>query len=178
METLSSNRDILSAPPPRAAHTMLRSGVKSSLGHYGSRYSQQPGGYTSAMTSSMSTGSSSRRHRPPLDYSSDTEATCSSSPRSFYYHHALGHGAGTASTLSRLTASPLTRGGSLRSNSLPRDHRGRPMVPPSPAAARHAQQVPTTRYSRLTAFISACNATPDRRSDNTRHPESFYKTTL
>lgn len=32
-------------------------------------------------------GTLTRRHRPSLDYASDTEATCSSSPRSAYYYY-------------------------------------------------------------------------------------------
>lgn len=58
-------------------HTLLRSSLKSgsyATGRY--RTGEQP----------FSAGTLARRHRPSLDYASDTEATCTSSPRSSYYY--------------------------------------------------------------------------------------------
>lgn len=74
----------------QASHTMLRSSLKTAAGpSYTSRYR------TSDITSQQrqqpfSTGTLTRRHRPSLDYSSDTEATCASSPRSTYYYYRCG----------------------------------------------------------------------------------------
>lgn len=74
----------------QASHTMLRSSLKSAAGSsYTSRYR------TSDIASQQrqqpfSTGTLTRRHRPSLDYSSDTEATCASSPRSAYYYYRCG----------------------------------------------------------------------------------------
>jgi hypothetical protein len=74
----------------QSSHTMLRSSLKSAASpSYTSRYR------TSDITSQQrqqpfSTGTLTRRHRPSLDYSSDTEATCASSPRSSYYYYRCG----------------------------------------------------------------------------------------
>ena len=68
------------AAPQRTAHTMMRTGMKAS----GSSMSP----YSSGRYSSVGLQHSSyRRSRPSLDYASDTEATCSSSPRSSYYYY-------------------------------------------------------------------------------------------
>ncbi|XP_052120134.1 rho GTPase-activating protein 100F isoform X1 [Frankliniella occidentalis] len=135
-------------PPQRTAHTMLRPGT---LSHYG-RYSSAAGQHANQHAGQHGY----RRGRPSLDYASDTEATCSPSTRSsssYYYYRdrsgAQGSSAASAA-LSRLGSATLSRGGSLRSNSLPRDHRGpgpismgtlgtlsRSLVPSSPAAGRH-----------------------------------------
>ncbi|XP_067004391.1 rho GTPase-activating protein 100F [Anabrus simplex] len=107
------------------SHTMLRSSLK-----YGSRYRD-----VSAQRQPLG-GTLARRHRPSLDYASDTEATCTSSPRSsyYYYHHRTPPAASRTPTLSRsphigsgtaTTGLSTPSGGTLRSNSLPRDHRGR-----------------------------------------------------
>lgn len=42
---------------------------------------------TSAAQRQGQFGTLTRRHRPSLDYASDTEATCSSSPKSAYYYY-------------------------------------------------------------------------------------------
>ncbi|PNF17707.1 Rho GTPase-activating protein 100F, partial [Cryptotermes secundus] len=129
----------------QTSHTMLRSSLKSAGGSsYASRYR------TSDITSQQrqqpfSTGTLTRRHRPSLDYASDTEATCTSSPRSSYYYYRQGltMQPPRTSTLSRPhigvagagTSAAMTAG--LRSNSLPRDHRGR---------SHHAQPGQTPRH--------------------------------
>lgn len=68
----------------------------------------------------------SRRPRAPLDYSSDTEATIGSRSLSYYQRRGLTSG---LNAISRVGTTPVS---SLRSNSLPRDHRGRSHVGPVP----------------------------------------------
>lgn len=71
------------------------------------------------------TGTLTRRNRPSLDYSSDTEATCGPRSSSYYYYNrsqsSVPHS--TIPTLARtstLTSSDIT----TKFNSLPRDTRG------------------------------------------------------
>lgn len=52
---------------------------------YNTRYGQSD--TTSSTRGQGQFGTLTRRHRPSLDYASDTEATCSSSPRSAYYYY-------------------------------------------------------------------------------------------
>jgi len=52
---------------------------------YNPRYGQTD--VTSAAQRQGQFGTLTRRHRPSLDYASDTEATCSSSPKSAYYYY-------------------------------------------------------------------------------------------
>ncbi|XP_031776723.1 rho GTPase-activating protein 100F isoform X6 [Nasonia vitripennis] len=70
-----------------ARHTLLRSSLKtgSSALRYGTRYGAQNDTMSSQRQGQF--GTLTRRHRPSLDYASDTEATCSSSPRSAYYYY-------------------------------------------------------------------------------------------
>ena len=63
----------------------------------------------------------SKKPKAPLDYSSDTEATLSSKSLANYQRRGFSSGL-TSSGLSRIGVTPVS---SLRSNSLPRDHRGR-----------------------------------------------------
>lgn len=58
----------------------------SSALRYNSRYNAQNDA-TSLTQRQGQFGTLTRRHRPSLDYASDTEATCSSSPRSAYYYY-------------------------------------------------------------------------------------------
>jgi hypothetical protein len=53
------------------------------------RYNSRYGAQNDTMSSQRQGqyGTLTRRHRPSLDYASDTEATCSSSPRSAYYYY-------------------------------------------------------------------------------------------
>ncbi|XP_044017626.1 rho GTPase-activating protein 100F isoform X4 [Aphidius gifuensis] len=118
-----------------ARHTLLRSSLKSgsSALRYNSRYSTQTDTSTGQRGQSQF-GTLTRRNRPSLDYASDTEATCSSSPRSAYYsyrqnmreqsqNNAVSH----LATLSRSQISQTPTG--LRSNSLPRSGRTLPQQP-------------------------------------------------
>lgn len=60
------------------------------LGASALRYNTRYGGQTditSATQRQGQFGTLARRHRPSLDYASDTEATCSSSPKSAYYYY-------------------------------------------------------------------------------------------
>ncbi|XP_050597433.1 rho GTPase-activating protein 100F isoform X9 [Bombus affinis] len=71
-----------------ARHTLLRSSLKSGTSalRYNTRYGTQ-GDSTSTTQRQGQFGTLTRRHRPSLDYASDTEATCSSSPKSAYYYY-------------------------------------------------------------------------------------------
>ncbi|XP_011311748.1 rho GTPase-activating protein 100F [Fopius arisanus] len=119
-----------------ARHTLLRSSLKtgSSALRYSTRYSAQTDGTSTGQRSQSQFGTLTRRHRPSLDYASDTEATCSSSPRSAYYyyrqnlrdqppHSAVSH----LATLSRSQIGHSSAG--LRTNSLPRSGRALPQQP-------------------------------------------------
>ncbi|XP_058802474.1 rho GTPase-activating protein 100F-like isoform X3 [Phymastichus coffea] len=130
-----------------ARHTLLRSSLKtgSSALRYGTRY----GTTSEALASQRQTqfGTLTRRHRPSLDYASDTEATCSSSPRSAYYYYrhnlrdpgpssAVSHLATLSrsqigqSTVKGMGKPPLAHVlGYNRSNSLPRSTRTLPHQP-------------------------------------------------
>ncbi|KMQ97979.1 putative rho gtpase-activating protein 100f isoform x15 [Lasius niger] len=142
-----------------ARHTLLRSSLKSGTSalRYNTRYGQTD--ITSAAQRQGQFGTLTRRHRPSLDYASDTEATCSSSPKSayYYYRHNMNNPPQSSvvshlATLSRsqigqsssvLNPKPLTKRGSLqasvinheichtglRSNSLPRSGRTLPQQP-------------------------------------------------
>ncbi|XP_023245907.1 rho GTPase-activating protein 100F [Copidosoma floridanum] len=115
-----------------ARHTLLRSSLKtgSSGLRYGSRYATQSDALVTAAAVAAAQrqaqfGTLSRRaHRPSLDYASDTEATCSSSPRSAYYYYRqnLGNPAQSSavSHLATLSRSQIGQSTGLRSNSLPR----------------------------------------------------------
>ncbi|XP_049782686.1 rho GTPase-activating protein 100F [Schistocerca cancellata] len=109
-------------------HTLLRSSLKAGTAGAASSYSASR--YRSEQP--FSAGTLTRRHRPSLDYASDTEATCTSSPRTSYSYYRQGLSTPTTSrtpTLSRAHTGTAVVGGAvsaaLRSNSLPRDHRGR-----------------------------------------------------
>lgn len=106
----------------------------SSALRYNSRYSTQTDTSTSSQRGQSQFGTLTRRNRPSLDYASDTEATCSSSPRSAYYSYrqnireqsqnsAVSH----LATLSRSQIAQTPS--SLRSNSLPRSGRTLPQQP-------------------------------------------------
>lgn len=61
-----------------------------SLGTSALRYNTRYGGQTDVTSAAQRQGqfgTLTRRHRPSLDYASDTEATCSSSPKSAYYYY-------------------------------------------------------------------------------------------
>ncbi|XP_076684508.1 rho GTPase-activating protein 100F-like isoform X3 [Andrena cerasifolii] len=118
-----------------ARHTLLRSSLKSGTTalRYNTRYATQ-GDNTASVQRQGQFGTLTRRHRPSLDYASDTEATCSSSPKSAYYYYshnmnnppqssAVAHMA----TLSRSQIGQSSSG--LRSNSLPRSGRTLPQQP-------------------------------------------------
>ncbi|XP_076651840.1 rho GTPase activating protein at 100F isoform X1 [Halictus rubicundus] len=117
-----------------ARHTLLRSSLKT--GTSGLRYTTRYG--TQADTTSTQRqgqfGTLTRRHRPPLDYASDTEATCSSSPKSayYYYRHNMNNPSQSSavSHLATLSRSQIGQSSSgLRSNSLPRSSRTLPQQP-------------------------------------------------
>ncbi|XP_033327423.2 rho GTPase activating protein at 100F isoform X6 [Megalopta genalis] len=122
-----------------ARHTLLRSSLKSAgylAGTSGLRYTTRYG--TQADTTSTQRqgqfGTLTRRHRPPLDYASDTEATCSSSPKSayYYYRHNMNNPSQSSavSHLATLSRSQIGQSSSgLRSNSLPRSSRTLPQQP-------------------------------------------------
>uniref|UniRef100_A0A8D9BH80 Rho GTPase-activating protein 100F n=1 Tax=Cacopsylla melanoneura TaxID=428564 RepID=A0A8D9BH80_9HEMI len=143
-------------PPRQQTQTLLRSSMKS-----GAPASTGLSGYSRPYGVASSTGYAgstaalatlSRTRQRPIDYASDTEATCSSSPRSSYYYYnrqTPASSAGLSSTLSRFSSGTAgsgltsTTGRGLRSNSLPRDVRGttsRPLQPmstlPSSASSR------------------------------------------
>lgn len=68
----------------------IPSNFLSLLGTSALRYNTRYGGQTditSAAQRQGQFGTLTRRHRPSLDYASDTEATCSSSPKSAYYYY-------------------------------------------------------------------------------------------
>ncbi|KAK2582799.1 hypothetical protein KPH14_005059 [Odynerus spinipes] len=118
-----------------ARHTLLRSSLKSGTSalRYNTRYGAQ--GDTSSTTQRQSQfGTLTRRHRPSLDYASDTEATCSSSPKSayYYYRHNMNNppSSSAVSHLATLSRSQIGQGtAGLRSNSLPRSGRTLPQQP-------------------------------------------------
>ncbi|XP_031776722.1 rho GTPase-activating protein 100F isoform X3 [Nasonia vitripennis] len=116
-----------------ARHTLLRSSLKtgSSALRYGTRYGAQNDTMSSQRQGQF--GTLTRRHRPSLDYASDTEATCSSSPRSayYYYRHNMNNPAQSSavSHLATLSRSQIGQSTGLRSNSLPRSGRTLPQQP-------------------------------------------------
>ncbi|XP_011865583.1 PREDICTED: rho GTPase-activating protein 100F isoform X2 [Vollenhovia emeryi] len=117
-----------------ARHTLLRSSLKSGTSalRYNPRYGQTD--VTSAAQRQGQFGTLTRRHRPSLDYASDTEATCSSSPKSayYYYRHNMNNPSQSSavSHLATLSRSQIGQSSSgLRSNSLPRSGRTLPQQP-------------------------------------------------
>ncbi|CAL1682157.1 unnamed protein product [Lasius platythorax] len=117
-----------------ARHTLLRSSLKSGTSalRYNTRYGQTD--ITSAAQRQGQFGTLTRRHRPSLDYASDTEATCSSSPKSayYYYRHNMNNPpqSSVVSHLATLSRSQIGQSSSgLRSNSLPRSGRTLPQQP-------------------------------------------------
>ncbi|XP_036148201.1 rho GTPase-activating protein 100F isoform X3 [Monomorium pharaonis] len=117
-----------------ARHTLLRSSLKSGTSalRYNPRYGQTD--VTSAAQRQGQFGTLTRRHRPSLDYASDTEATCSSSPKSayYYYRHNMSNPSQSSavSHLATLSRSQIGQSSSgLRSNSLPRSGRTLPQQP-------------------------------------------------
>ncbi|XP_046145306.1 rho GTPase-activating protein 100F isoform X2 [Osmia bicornis bicornis] len=118
-----------------ARHTLLRSSLKSGTSalRYNTRYGTQGDSTTSAQRQGQF-GTLTRRHRPSLDYASDTEATCSSSPKSayYYYRHNMNNPSQSSavSHLATLSRSQIGQSSSgLRSNSLPRSGRTLPQQP-------------------------------------------------
>ncbi|XP_017893105.1 rho GTPase-activating protein 100F isoform X4 [Ceratina calcarata] len=118
-----------------ARHTLLRSSLKSGTSalRYNTRYGAQGDG-TSSTQRQGQYGTLTRRHRPSLDYASDTEATCSSSPKSayYYYRHNMNNppSSSAVSHLATLSRSQIGQSSSgLRSNSLPRSGRTLPQQP-------------------------------------------------
>ncbi|XP_033320162.1 rho GTPase-activating protein 100F isoform X7 [Bombus vosnesenskii] len=118
-----------------ARHTLLRSSLKSGTSalRYNTRYGTQ-GDSTSTTQRQGQFGTLTRRHRPSLDYASDTEATCSSSPKSayYYYRHNMNNPpqSSAVSHLATLSRSQIGQSSSgLRSNSLPRSGRTLPQQP-------------------------------------------------
>ncbi|XP_076757064.1 rho GTPase activating protein at 100F isoform X6 [Xylocopa sonorina] len=118
-----------------ARHTLLRSSLKSGTSalRYNTRYATQ-GDTTSTTQRQGQYGTLTRRHRPSLDYASDTEATCSSSPKSayYYYRHNMNNPpqSSAVSHLATLSRSQIGQSSSgLRSNSLPRSGRTLPQQP-------------------------------------------------
>ncbi|XP_017791142.1 PREDICTED: rho GTPase-activating protein 100F [Habropoda laboriosa] len=118
-----------------ARHTLLRSSLKSGTSalRYNTRYSTQGDSTTSTQRQSQF-GTLTRRHRPSLDYASDTEATCSNSPKSAYYsyRHNMNNPSQSSavSHLATLSRSQIGQSSSgLRSNSLPRSSRTLPQQP-------------------------------------------------
>ncbi|KAL0276802.1 UNVERIFIED_CONTAM: hypothetical protein PYX00_004294 [Menopon gallinae] len=110
----------------RHTGSLLRSSLKSNtLGHSG--YTSRFGDSRGYAVPSMRESALSRRGKAQLDYSSDTEATISS--RSLNYYQRRGLTQGLTTGLSRVGAAPVS---SLRSNSLPRDTRGRTNLGPVP----------------------------------------------
>lgn len=104
-------------------HNLLRSSLKSgapiasggTLGRYG-RYDPQPS-RNAIKYSSPASSSLTRRSRPNLDYSSDTEAQISQRPSYYYYNRPT-----ISSTLGRGGAAALGGGPDFaKFNSLPRD---------------------------------------------------------
>ncbi|XP_031370864.1 rho GTPase-activating protein 100F [Apis dorsata] len=118
-----------------ARHTLLRSSLKSGTSalRYNTRYGTQ-GDSASTTQRQGQFGTLTRRHRPSLDYASDTEATCSSSPKSayYYYRHNMNNPpqSSAVSHLATLSRSQIGQSSSgLRSNSLPRSGRTLPQQP-------------------------------------------------
>ncbi|XP_053989147.1 rho GTPase-activating protein 100F isoform X1 [Hylaeus anthracinus] len=118
-----------------ARHTLLRSSLKSGTSalRYNTRYATQAD-TTSSTQRQGQFGTLTRRHRPSLDYASDTEATCSSSPKSayYYYRHNMNNPpqSSAVSHLATLSRSQIGQSSSgLRSNSLPRSGRTLPQQP-------------------------------------------------
>ncbi|XP_015433562.1 PREDICTED: rho GTPase-activating protein 100F [Dufourea novaeangliae] len=117
-----------------ARHTLLRSSLKSGTSglRYNTRYATQTDSSTTQRQGQF--GTLTRRHRPSLDYASDTEATCSSSPKSayYYYRHNMNNPtqSSAVSHLATLSRSQIGQSSSgLRSNSLPRSGRTLPQQP-------------------------------------------------
>lgn len=115
-------------------HSLLRSSLKSStptgggtLGRYGGRYEPPQPSRTSKYGTAGSGGSAAqgastltRRSRPNLDYSSDTEATIGPRPSYYYYNRPT-----ISSTLSRGSTTALGGGPDMaKFNSLPRERPG------------------------------------------------------
>ncbi|KAJ8688021.1 hypothetical protein QAD02_023816, partial [Eretmocerus hayati] len=114
-----------------ARHTLLRSSLKtgSSALRYGTgRYGTTSDALASVSQRQQQYGTLTRRQRPALDYASDTEATCSSSPRSayYYYRHNNPSQSSAVSHLATLSRSQLGQSTGLRTNSLPRSARTLP----------------------------------------------------
>lgn len=108
-------------------HSLLRSSLKSSggvssphqqlaggtLGRYGGRYDQSS---RNAIKYSSPTSSGMARQKPPLDYSSDTEATNINRQNYYYYNKQ------NIATLGRSGAAPVANAADFaKFNSLPRD---------------------------------------------------------
>ncbi|XP_014613439.1 PREDICTED: rho GTPase-activating protein 100F isoform X2 [Polistes canadensis] len=115
-----------------ARHTLLRSSLKSGTSalRYNTRYGTQAD--TPSITPRRNpVGTLTRRHRPSLDYASDTEATCSSSPKSayYYYRHNMNNPPSSSAVSHLATLSRSQIGQGLRSNSLPRSGRTLPQQP-------------------------------------------------
>ncbi|XP_066582839.1 rho GTPase-activating protein 100F isoform X2 [Prorops nasuta] len=121
-----------------ARHTLLRSSLKSgasALRYNAARYGGAGQNDAVSVTQGRQFGTLTRRHnRPSLDYASDTEATCSSSPKSAYYYYrhnmnnpSQSNAVSHLATLSRSQIGPSSAG--LRSNSLPRSGRALPQQP-------------------------------------------------
>lgn len=68
------------SPRQQQSHTLLRSSLKP--GMVSSYYTRSSG-----VGQNISTTNTLSRRQRPLDYASDTEATCSSSQRSSYYYY-------------------------------------------------------------------------------------------
>lgn len=113
-------------------HNLLRSSLKSgapisggTLGRYGRYDPQTPSSRTGIKYSSPASSALTRRSRPALDYSSDTEATIGPRPLNYYYNRpttsTLGR-AGTSGTAAALGGGPEY----AKFNSLPRDRPGLP----------------------------------------------------
>ncbi|XP_057330455.1 rho GTPase-activating protein 100F isoform X3 [Microplitis mediator] len=119
-----------------ARHTLLRSNLKSgsSTLRYNTRYGTQTDVPSSSQRNQNQFGILTRRHRPSIDYASDTEATCSNSPRSTYYYYrhnmkdqSQSNAVSHLATMSRTQIGQSS--GGLRSNSLPRSGRALPQQP-------------------------------------------------
>jgi hypothetical protein len=113
-------------------HNLLRSSLKSgapitggTLGRYGRYDPQTPSSRNAIKYSSPASSALTRRSRPTLDYSSDTDATIGPRPLNYYYNRP------TISTLGRPNTSNIATalGGGpeyAKFNSLPRDRAGLP----------------------------------------------------
>ncbi|XP_030371660.1 rho GTPase-activating protein 100F [Scaptodrosophila lebanonensis] len=100
-------------------------GVGGTLGRYG-RYEQQRGGVSKYGQTNAGAQSLTRRSRPNLDYSSDTEATIGPRPSYYYYNRpAIGSMPRGASGVGGATAALLAGAPDLNKfNSLPRERPG------------------------------------------------------